>query len=389
MNKPLLYLLIIILTACNQTSEKEKLAEKENEALQQIIDSAAVRLINQPLINSTSIGVVYREQEFTGHYGELEKNKSNSPSNKTIYEIGSLSKVLTGTLVANAVVEEKLSLEEEVTNYLEGDYPGLLYIGEPVRIKHLLTHSGGLPNVLPLSLNPLMTTEFLKEKSPAKIDSILNTYNKKSFLKDLQEVNIDTLPGSTYSYSTAGTELSAHILEQVYETNFETLLKNVLSDKTGMQKTLISLHEKEKENLAVGYHAEHPEIASPMGELPWGAGGGIKTTVPDMIKFLKFQLENNELAKETQKILVNYSEEVGVAYFWQVFSDDENWGTHYLHHGGVPRAQSYLFVLPEHQLGIFIITNQSGKDTAGKLKAAVEEIIEGVIENKESNLNSY
>lgn len=388
MNNKLLFPLIIILSACNQYPKKEGIANEENKEITQIIDSAAIGLINEPLINSTSIGLVYKNQEYTGHYGELEKGKKNPPTNNTIYEIGSLSKVLTGTLMANAVLEEKLALEDELNKYLEGDYSNLAYEDQPVKIKHLLTHSSGLPNILPLSLNPLMTTEFLKQDTPSNIDSILKDYDQDSFLEDLHNISIDTVPGFNYSYSTAGTELTAHIIENAYQTEFEKLLIEFLSREVGMNKTLITLDQDNKENLAVGYHADHSEITSPMGELPWGAGGGIKSTVPDMMKFIKYQLDNNEIVEESHKVLVEYSEEVGVAYFWQVFSSDPKLGKHYLHHGGVPRSQCFLFILPEYDLGIFLITNQSGKDTASKMRKAIDEILEGIVNHNEQNLAS-
>lgn len=386
MNKYFFFLFIIIITGCNQNSKKESLAKNENNEFQHIIDSAAVRLINQPLINSASVGVVYKGEKYSGYYGELEKTKGNPPSDKTIYEIGSLSKVLTGTLVANAVLEEKLNLEDDVQQYLEEDYPNLSYENQPVKIKHLLTHSSGLPNILPLSLNPLMTSDFLKQDSPSKIDSILSNYDKQSFYKDLHSLEIDTIPGHNYSYSTAGTELIAGILENVYHKEFETLLADFLSAEIGMEGTVIALDQKKKENLAVGYHADHPEITSPMGKLPWGAGGGIKSTVPDMLKFMEFQLDNNKIARESHKVLKDYSDEAGVAYFWEVDASNPKLGKYYSHHGGVPRSQCFLFIIPKHELGIFIITNQSGKDTASKMKKAIDEIIEGVRKHNEQNL---
>ena len=75
MNKFLFFLFIIIFTGCNQNSKKESLTKNKNNEFQHIIDSAAIRLINKPLINSTSVGVVYKGEKFTGHYGELEKTK--------------------------------------------------------------------------------------------------------------------------------------------------------------------------------------------------------------------------------------------------------------------------------------------------------------------------
>jgi len=373
------FFLIISYTVSAQNLNKEDFSRNENNEFQHIIDSAAIRLINKRLINSASVAVVYKGEKYTGHFGELEKTKGNPPTNKTIYEIGSLSKVLTGTLAAKAVLEEKINLEDDVHQYLEEDYPNLSYENQPVKIKHILTHSSGLPNILPLSLNPFMTSDFLKRDSPSKIDSILKDYDKQFFYKDLHSLEMDTIPGHNYSYSTAGTELIDGILENVYQKQFETLLTDFLSAEIGMEETSVTLEEKRQENLAVGYHADHPEITSPMGKLPWGAGGGIKSTVPDMLKFMEFQLDDNKIARESHKVLKEFSDEVGVAYLWEVDASNPELGKYYSHHGGVPRSQCFLFIIPQYELGIFIITNQSGKETAPKMKQAIDEIIEEVI----------
>ncbi|WP_164998666.1 serine hydrolase [Flavobacterium sp. 140616W15] len=96
--KKLIFIVLLVLPLIS-------IAQKTN--LKAIVDSAAIKMIEKPLINSTSIGIVYQGQEFIGHYGELEKGKSNPPTNKTIYEIGSLGKTHTGTLIAKAVLDKK------------------------------------------------------------------------------------------------------------------------------------------------------------------------------------------------------------------------------------------------------------------------------------------
>lgn len=85
--------------------------------LAQLIDSVGAKMIKDILINSTSIAIYFDGEEYINHYGELEKGKGNTPSNETLYEIGSLSKVLTGTLIANAVLEKRISAEDDVNQF--------------------------------------------------------------------------------------------------------------------------------------------------------------------------------------------------------------------------------------------------------------------------------
>ena len=132
------------------------------------IDEVAATLIEQPLLHSTSIAVVYRGQEFIRHRGDMEAGRPSPPTDATLYEIGSLSKTLAGTLMANAVLERRLGLDDDVRMYLQGDYPNLQYKGDPIRIRHLLSHTSGLPNMLPERANTVLA-DFTDQLTPASL----------------------------------------------------------------------------------------------------------------------------------------------------------------------------------------------------------------------------
>ncbi|KOQ77302.1 MAG: beta-lactamase family protein [Stenotrophomonas maltophilia] len=341
------------------------------------IDAVAQTLIEQPLLHSASIAVVYRGQSFIRHRGDMVAGKAGPPTDATLYEIGSLSKTLAGTLVANAVLEGRLGLDDDVRSYLPGNYPNLQFQGEPIRVRHLLTHTSGLPNMLPERANTVLE-DFTEHRTPAALNTLYAGYGKTDFLRDLHTVQIPRMPGKEYAYSSAGSQLTAHILERVYPGGYESLLRGFFGDAAAMDGVRIVLGDAEAPRLAVGYHSDNPVPTTPMPELPWGASGNVKATAPDMLNYLQWQLANGPVVKESHRPLARFDDTFSVGYFWNIVSGDRLKGTYYAHHGGVPRSQCYIYIMPKHDLGIFVITNQSGEQTARAMEAAVDTLVERI-----------
>jgi len=347
------------------------------------IDEVAATLVEQPLLHSASIGVVYRGREFIRHRGDMETGKPGPPTDATLYEIGSLSKTLAGTLMANAVLEHKVGLDDDIRQYLQGDYPNLQYEGDPIRIRHLLSHTSGLPNMLPERANTVLA-DFTDHRTPDALNAVYARYDKADFLRDLHAVEIPREPGKDYGYSSAGTELTAHVLEVVYKQDYESLLRAYLSEAEGMTGLRIRLSDEEAPRLAVGYHSDNAVPTTPMPQLPWGASGNAKATLPDMVKYLKFQLADGPVAKESHRTLVTFDAEASIGYFWNIVRGDPLKGTYYAHHGGVPRSQCYIYILPQYDLGIFVITNQSGDQTARAMETAIDTLVERIAARESS-----
>lgn len=84
------------------------------------------------------------------------------------------------------------------------------------------------------------------------------------------------------------------------------------------------------------------------------------------------------VVQESHRALVQFNQEFGISYFWKIDSSDQELGKYYSHHGGVPRSHCFIFIIPKHNLGAFIITNQSGKNTCSKMAEALNEIFEKI-----------
>ena len=336
----------------------------------------ATILLQSKLLHATSIAVVYRGQEFILHQGELETGKANPPNDRTLYEIGSISKTFAGLLLANAVLDGKAALDDPIQKYLAAAYPNLQSQGQPVRLRHLITHTSNMPGMLPLQVNTILQ-DFTAHATPAKLNAAYASYGQQQFWQDLHKVSINGPLGKDYAYSSAGTELIAHTLEKIHGMPYEVLLTQFIAREAGMQDTRLRITAEDSGRLAPGYHSDNPVMTTPMPQLPWGAAGNLKSSMPDMAKYLRLQLGAHPAVVESHKPLVRFQDDFSIGYFWNI-GNNRQLGTHYVHHGGVPRAQSYAYLVPKYQLGVFIITNQSGDATAGAMESALAHIFDSV-----------
>jgi len=362
--------LTLVLAACKPA------ATAPAHDLPAAMSRSATALLRSKFLHATSIAVVYRGKEFILHQGELETGKANPPNDKTLYEIGSVSKTFAGLLLANAVLDGKAALDDPIQKYLAAAYPNLQSQGQPVRLRHLITHTSNMPGMLPLRVNTVLK-DFAAHATPAKLNAAYANYGQQQFWQDLHTVDIKGPLGKDYAYSSAGTELIAHTLEKIYGMPYDVLLTQFLAREAGMQDTKLRITGKDAGRLAPGYHSDNPVITTPMPQLPWGAAGNLKSTMPDMTKYLRLQLGASPAVVESHKPLVRFQDDFSIGYFWNIGSNRQL-GTHYVHHGGVPRAQSYAYVVPKYQLGVFIITNQSGDATAAAMESALAHIFDTV-----------
>ena len=361
-------MILLAFASCQNANESSK--DNIVDPVQLSMDKHADSLLLDEKLSSLAIGIYKEGKKYTAYYGELDKGKGNVPTDQTIYEIASVSKTFTGMLVANAVLEGKIELEEDIRTYLKEDFPNFEYEGQPITIKHLLTHTSRMPKFLPESVNALFT-EF-NEELPFKMRDIQQAYSKADFFADLHQAKLDTLSGTTYAYSNVDTELMASILEHVYNASFDEILRAYFKKAATMANTRIALSADQEKDLANGYGMTNKLV--PHEVVMFGADGGVKTTMPDLVNYMALQLDDtNKTVAESHRVLFEKGNRK-MAYYWPVRNKAE-YGNYFSIHGGAFGSQNWLFILPKYKMGISVITNQSDLETAGKLMKVVNGLI--------------
>lgn len=331
------------------------------------MDASGESLLKQSGGYSASVIVVQDDKTFIKHYGEIDKGKGNPANNNTLYEIGSVTKTFTGLLIAKAVTEHKLSLNDDVRKYLSGSYTNLEYNNTPITLKDLLCFKPGVFREFPDYRHLLGTMD---NTTAFKIRDLEAAYTKEQFFKDLATAKVDTVPGAVYRHTKLGPELEAAILENIYKKSFAAILNDQLLKDAGMKSTVLHLKKSQK---AMNGYMPDGTLMPPIVINPWGAAGLIKSTPADMAKYIKYQLdENNSVVAESHKELAP-----GFAYCWNRFTDADG-KTGYWMHGGTFSTQNIVFIYPEYRLGFSFIINQSGPNTftaLDKARRALEDAI--------------
>lgn len=348
-------------------------SQPKSDELSMVIKKEAQKFLKDKRFNAVSIAVYNKGESYIGHYGEIDKGQDNKPTNKTLYEIASVTKTMTGYLVACAVNEGKLNIETPVYEILGQRFKNLNYKGDPVRIIHLITHTSGIPlnvnQVSDLYLNP-------SADNYKKAQNILSNYKKEELLTEIQSLELDESIGKTYSYSNVAPNLVAHILEVLYDQPFEILLKEKLFEPAEMDNTFINLNNNQQSLLANGYNEKKelmPNFKNPVNL--WGSAGRVKSNSLDMLKYIKWQLNSsNPVVRISHQKLFKDVDNIWLAYFWDVI-DDKN-GTHIEHHGGIYGSQNWLMIYPKQQYGISIIANSSFPEANPIIKQTANKIFE-------------
>ena len=328
------------------------------EAVRAAVDPAARAFVEDPRAAGLSLGVLAGGETSTYHFGRRDRGQGTPPDDHTLYSIASITKTFTGTLLAQAALEKKVRLEADIREYLPGAYPGLEFQGTPILLHQLVNHRSGLPFVLPA-------------RAPEDANAVLRGQTRSVFLEHLRNVKLDAAPGSTFRYSNAGAQLAGYILEGVYGTSYEELLRRQVTGPLGMSDTGITLDPPQRRRLAQGYDGEG-RLAPPLPDELQGAGA-LKSTVADMVRYARWHLAERDLAvalsHEPRLTEGNYSAGLN----WQILRSDGRrliW-----QEGHVPGFLSYCVLVPELDLGLVLLTNAEDRSSSSRAASMVNRIL--------------
>ena len=287
----------------------------------------------------------------------------------TLFRPASISKLFTWTAVMQQVEAGKLDLDHDINEYLDFRIEG--YGGQPIKLRHLMTHTAGFEeSLLDLLVDDVSHVkplgEALKHSIPARIYP----------------------PGTVPAYSNYGASLAGYIVSRASGMPFEQYIEERIFEPLKMEHSTFrqTLPGSLREHLSNSYAAASgkPVPFEYGSDVPAGA---LSATAPDMAQFMMAHLNggllpggddsSRILKPETTELMhsvANRPAPVVDAMALGFYEQGRN-GVRVIAHGGDLTAfHSELVLIPAAKVGLFISFNSSGKENAVyKVRTAVYE----------------
>lgn len=286
-------------------------------------------------------------------YGQVTLDgKQQPPDETTIFEIGSITKIFTGTLLADLVRGGVVRLDDPVQRYLPDNFAVPRRDDRSISLLHLATHTSSLPRV-PASLGLVA----LLSKNPT---DAYGAFDEARLRQTLADLKLSRPIGSRYEYSNLGVGLLGFTLAHAAKTkSYEDLLMQRLAQPLGLADTRLHLSEEQSKRLAPAHNKEGKRTSSWTFACLEGCGG-LRSTAHDLLLFSDAAMgrrktplaEAFRFAQQPWRELPREGESIGLCWLRQKDKQDVFW-----HNGETGGYRSYLAVVPAKSVGVVVLAN--------------------------------
>lgn len=278
-------------------------------------------------------------------YGFADAEAKIPATTTTRFRIGSVSKLLTATLLVRLAQERQLSLDEPVGRYVT--VPTQL---STVSFRQLAGHLGGVRHY--------RGNEFLTNEHFATLADALGVFVNDSLVAQ---------PGTRYSYSSYGYNLIGAALERARSTPFPVLMRRYVTEPLALDATVPDAKGVAIPDRAVLYDVAGGKVSrAPDDDLSgrWPSGGYLSTT-DDLARFAQTTLAPGlldaaslALMLSPQHVASGAATNVGIG--WRIGTDSVA-GTFYHHGGSSNGGSAFILVYPRQQLVVAMAANALGQ----------------------------
>jgi CubicO group peptidase (beta-lactamase class C family) len=319
-------------------------------------------------IPAVSIALVDDQQLIWAEgFGYADRERRVPATSETVYQIGSITKVVNALAVMQLVEQGRMDLDRPLTEYLpEFSMHTRWPQAAPITPRALLCHHAGLPTYL---LKGFFSDQSLTE-----------------LLHALRDEHLAYEPHTVFNYSNLGSNLLGLAIERITGLPYAEAIQHQLLTPLGMQHTGVA---PDRARLARGYVHDMPVNPTPVRDVP---AGGLCSNVLDLARFMRAvlaggTLDNKHALSESAihatfepqyaDLPLDFGQRFGLGWMLSGLNIDGG-GQQAWHNGGTKAYVSQLALLPETKLGVVVLANA---DNAGDLVySSAEEALQLALE---------
>jgi len=260
------------------------------------------------------------------------------------FEIGSVSKTMTATLLADLVQQGKGSLDDTLASWLPEGTKVPEFQGQPILLRHVVTHTSGLPAL------PSRGMDLTRMDDPyAGLDA-------ESLLASLADVQLDGAPGSRFAYSNYASMLLSYAVARRAGTDLETLLQQRLFAPLGMDRAYIN-RRPDGVREAKAHGSSGKEVPAWRFATDLAGVGGVHATLDDMVRYVQGGLAPGDtpVARAMAMTHVPVSQTPPMGMNWMIAPAGDR--RLLVHEGATGGFSSLVMLDPEQQRGVVILSD--------------------------------
>lgn len=356
-NHPILTVLVVTITlsmfGCATAPQRPVTTKKgDYQYLQEYLSWSILKDMEKYDVKGLSIAIIDGQRTvWEKGFGLANEAEDIPASSKTIYRIGSVSKVITATEIMNLYGAEKINIDHSVSNYIKDfSVRSRFKNTKPITLRALLSHHSGLPSDILAGMwvqNPISLSELIDK---------------------IKEESLASPPQTMYKYSNIGYSVLGRVIEVVENKPFSTAMSEDLLQPLGMEYSSFKLTTQLDRFYAKGYRNGKEAERTPLRDLP---AGSMLSNVEDMARFVQFVFSGKNIKNKTliqQDVLkemfvpqftgltLDFYHKVGLDWILggltSPIDDVIVW-----HNGAATPHQAHISLLPDKKLGVVILAN--------------------------------
>ena len=391
MKKMLSFIIIVLIISCSLGVQGEIFNQTFNETPETLTTDLGDFFFDKKMEFFTKIAhypslsaCVIKDEEviWSNSYGFYDLTNNTPTSTKTIYNIGSITKTITGTALMQLWEQGLFNLDDDVNKYLPFSLRNPNFPEIPITFRMLLSHTSSL-NPDPYNYYWFNFSEdppFDFYPYPWLAEQLIPTgkwYNS-------QRWNTISKPGEQFFYANANFDIVAYLVELISGKTFITYCNDHIFSPLKMDNTGFNLSQLNINEIAIPYYYHDDGQYYQLDQIPieqltlpykyWRvlqySVGGLYTTVLDLSHFLIAHMNdgvwNNVriLQKETVNLMhsCQFESEVDYGLAWYSKQDDFFEINYSGHNGGIFGVTADMFFIPSEDIGIIYLSNSNNAD---------------------------